>query len=128
MAFGSFDSYVRVYCLKDKSTSLLKGHTHRVRALHWNTEVPSILVSGGDDDHIKGWNLKSKSVIFDLHEPSLSLTSFSSHPTRPFTLYSSHFDASIQQWSLLELTEIKMAMFKILVGLPTSEIIISDES
>lgn len=82
-----------------------------------------MLISGADDNQIIGWNVETQKVLFKTHEPSLSLTSFASHPARPFTLISSHFDASIQQWSLLGLPDVELAQRKLLFDLPSSEII-----
>lgn len=95
LAFGSFDCCVRVHNFNDGTTIIHANHSDRVRALYWNPEVSCMLISGADDNQIIGWNILTREVLFKTQEPSLSLTSFACHPARPFTLYSSHFDASL---------------------------------
>jgi WD repeat-containing protein 17 len=117
-AFGSSDGKVRVHSLADNSTMVLAGHKNRVRALHWNTELPYLLISGSDDNQIIGWNVATQQPLFKSYEQSLSLTSFASHPSRPFMLVTSHFDAGIRQWSLLGLPDVALAQLKLLLELP----------
>jgi WD40 repeat protein len=75
----------------------------------WNSELPWMLISGSDDSMIVIWDTRSSKVVTSSFEPTLSLTSFTSHPKRPFTLVSSHFDSSIIMWSLLSLPEVALS-------------------
>jgi WD40 repeat protein len=63
IAFGSFDAKLRVHSFNDNQTTTLVAHTGRLRALHWNTELPNIIVSGGDDNLIVVWNLTAKKLL-----------------------------------------------------------------
>ena len=74
-----------------------------------------MLISGADDSYIAVWDIRSKNLLFAVQEPSLALTSFATHPSRPFTLYSSHFDASIMQWSMLGIPDVALAQIKFLL-------------
>ena len=49
LAAGSFDNHAHVFDLKEKSGRILSHHTDRVRSVHWNSEIPWLLVTGGDD-------------------------------------------------------------------------------
>jgi len=49
LAVGSFDNIVRVHDVKENSVKELAKHTDRARSVQWSTEVPWLLVSGGDD-------------------------------------------------------------------------------
>lgn len=86
-----------------------------------------MLISGADDSMIIGWDIFKKTIVFKAYEPSLSLTSFASHPSRPFTLVTSHFDASIQQWSLLGLPDVALTRLKFILGMPLDQIIDSQD-
>lgn len=118
IASSSFDHIVRLYDLRDSESGpkkLLKFHTERVRSLSWNTELPWMLISAADNSSIAVWDTRSAVVIHSVHEPTLALTSFASHPDRPFSLVSSHFDSSIIVWSLLAIPEIVLAQYKLLL-------------
>jgi len=95
IAAGSFDNIVRVLDIKMEGFKELTFHTDRVRSLMWSTEIPWMLTSGADDSRQAVWDIRSRVMIYSTEEPSLALTSFTLHPERPFTYYSSHFDASI---------------------------------
>lgn len=95
LAAGSFDNIVRVHDVRENSVKDLKFHTDRVRSVQWSTEVPWLLVSGGDDSKQCVWDVRNKMLIFCAEQPTLAMTSFTAHADRPFTFFSSHFDASI---------------------------------
>jgi hypothetical protein len=61
-------------------------------------------------------------VITSVHEPTLALTSFTTHPWKPFTLISSHFDSSILFWSLLSIPDIALAQYKMLLSVDSSDL------
>ena len=82
-----------------------------------------MLISGADDSFIAVWDIRSKSLLFAVKEPSLALTSFATHPARPFTLYSSHFDASIMQWSMLGIPDVALAQLKFLLKADIADVI-----
>ena len=48
----------------------------------------------------------------------MALTSFTVHPEKPFSYFSSHFDASIIQWSMHGLPDIALAQLKFLLNCP----------
>ena len=57
LAAAGSDSVVHVFDLKSLAGRRLEHHTNRVRSIHWNDEIPWLLVTGGDD---------SKQVIWDI--------------------------------------------------------------
>ena len=123
LAAGSFDRMVRVHDIKYSGMKSLQFHTDRVRSLTWNHEFPWMLTSGADDSYVAVWDIRSKSLLFAVKEPSLALTAFATHPERPFTLYSSHFDASIMQWSMLGIPDVALAQIKFLLQADISDVI-----
>ena len=54
------------------------------------------------------------------------MTALTSHPERPFTYFSSHFDATIIQWSLTCLPDIGLAMIKFILGCSKEDIFTPD--
>lgn len=54
------------------------------------------------------------------------MTSFTSHEEHPFSYYSSHFDASLIQWSLLAVPDIALTQLKFLLKCPEDEIVCPD--
>ena len=54
------------------------------------------------------------------------MTALTSHPERPFTYFSCHFDASIIQWSLLCVPDIGLTMIKFLLGCSKEDTLSSD--
>ena len=54
------------------------------------------------------------------------MTALTCHKDRPFTYFSSHFDASIIQWSLHGIPDIGLAMLKFLLGCPLEDAICED--
>lgn len=116
LAAGSFDKILRVHDVKENSVKDLVYHTDRVRSVQWSTEVPWLLVSGGDDSKQCVWDVRNKMLIFVAEEPTLAMTSLTAHPERPFTLFSSHFDASIIQWTLLGIPDVALPQIKFLLN------------
>jgi len=86
---------VRVHDTKFTGHKELEFHTDRVRSLLWSSEIPWMLTSGADDSKQAVWDIRNKQLIYSTEESTLALTSFTAHPQRPFTYFSSHFDASI---------------------------------
>ena len=82
-----------------------------------------MLISGADDSYVAVWDIRSKSLLFAVQEPSLALTSFATHPSRPFTVYSSHFDASIMQWSMLGIPDVALAQLKFLIQAEMADVL-----
>lgn len=105
----------------------MKHHKDRVRSLIWNSEIPWMLISGADDSVIAICDIRNLKVVTSINEPNLSLTSFTSHPKRPFTLISSHFDSSILVWSLLSLPDVALSQLKFLLGVNISNVFSSPE-
>ena len=81
------------------------------------------MTSAADDSNVAVWDLRTSERVFSTNEPSLALTSFTSHYERPFTYYSSHFDASIMQWSLLDQPDIGLSQIKLLLGNEQDDVI-----
>lgn len=68
------------------------------------------------------WDIRTSKIVTSIHEPTLALTSFTSHPQKPFTLVSSHFDSSILFWSLLSIPDVALAQYKFLLGVDSSDL------
>jgi len=111
-----------VYDIKANTCREFLHHKDRVRSVIWNSELPWMLISGSDDSMIVVWDTRSSKVITSSYEPTLSLTSITSHPQRPFTLVSSHFDSSIIVWSLLSLPEVALSQLKFILGVNLNDI------
>lgn len=69
------------------------------------------------------WDVRNRMLIFCAEEPTLAMTSFTAHKERPFSYFSSHFDASIIQWNLLGVPDIALPQLKLLLNCPKAEII-----
>ena len=54
------------------------------------------------------------------------MTALTCHKERPFTYFSSHFDASIIQWSLHGIPDVGLAMVKFLLGCPKEDTLCDD--
>ena len=65
--------------VKDNSVKDMNFHTDRIRSVQWSTEVPWLLVSGGDDSKQAVWDVRNKMLIFCSEEPTLAMTSFTVH-------------------------------------------------
>ncbi|CAM9815043.1 unnamed protein product, partial [Ectocarpus fasciculatus] len=48
--------------LKVSPTAVLRGHTSNVRPLHWNSEVPWLLLSGSWDGTVRAWDVRRAGV------------------------------------------------------------------
>lgn len=126
LAAGSFDNTVRVHDVRENSVKEMEFHTDRVRSLNWSSEVPWLLVSGGDDSRQVCWDVRSRMMIFCAEEPTLAMTSFTSHYDRPFIYFSSHFDASIIQWNLLGVPDVALPQIKFLLNCERADILQDD--
>jgi WD40 repeat protein len=91
--------------------------------VHWNYEIPWLLISGGDDSQIAIWDIRKNKLLFDAFEPCISTSSFTSHPKKPFTLISSHLDNSLIFWDLLGLPDIISTQLKFLLDVGLVETI-----
>jgi ribosome assembly protein RRB1 len=87
----------------------LMFHKSRVRSLLWNHEMPWLLISGGDDSQIGIWDIRTNKLIHEVFENSISISSMTSHPAKPFTIVSSHLDNSIMFWDLLGVSDVFLA-------------------
>lgn len=67
----------------------------------WNYEISWMLITGGDDQRLLVWDIRDNKMIYEVNEPSVSVASLTTHPQKPFTLVTSHFDNSIIFWDLL---------------------------
>lgn len=126
-ATGSFDNVVRVFELKKNSCIELKHHKDRVRSIQWNSEMPWMLISAGDDQRVVVWDLRTQKVLTAITEPTLAMTSLISHPSKPFSMISSHFDSSILFWSLLSIPEVALAQYKFLLNAPVNTLLSTPE-
>lgn len=48
--------------LKIRPSAILRGHTSNVRPLHWNSEVPWLLLSGSWDGTVRAWDVRKAGV------------------------------------------------------------------
>ena len=78
----------------------LLGHTNNVRALSWNHELRSLLLSGSWDSSIRVWDVVSGVCLKIIQDHCADVYSLSSHPQRPFTYISCSRDSTIRQWEL----------------------------
>ena len=77
-----------------------------MRSVIWNYELPWLLISGGDDSTFCLWDIRSNSLLHELEEKCIAIAGLTTHPKKPFTLVSSHFDNSVTFWDLLGLSDI----------------------
>lgn len=54
------------------------------------------------------------------------MTSFTAHPDKPFSYFSSHFDSSIIQWSLHSIPDISLTLLKFLLNCSEAECLCED--
>jgi ribosome assembly protein RRB1 len=92
--------------LQENGHKSLEYHKSRVRSVHWNHEIPWLLISGGDDSFLAVWDIRKNKLIYETYEPCISTSSISSHPKNPFTIVSTHLDNSLIFWDLLGLADI----------------------
>ena len=46
----------------------------------WNSEIPWLLLSGGDDSSLAAWDIRNNELVAEAVEPSISFSSMTSHP------------------------------------------------
>ena len=102
---------------------MLAFHKERVRSLSWNTEIPWMLITASDDNMVAIWDVRTHKVVSQTYEPTLALTAFATHPKRPFSLISTHFDSSIIFWSLLSVPDVALAQYKMLFGVESEDLL-----
>lgn len=78
-----------------------------MRSLVWNKEIPWLLISGGDDSLIGLWDIRKNAIVYEVYEPSVSISGFAFHHEKPFNLISTHFDNSVIFWDLREISQIR---------------------
>lgn len=86
IASGSADNTVRVWDTKnviyfwiisqEDGHKVLDHHKSRVRSVYWNSEIPWMLFSGGDDSVLAIWDIRTNTMISDVYEPCISTSSF----------------------------------------------------
>jgi WD repeat-containing protein 17 len=82
---------------------VLRGHTHNVRAIIFNHELPWCLVSGSWDATIKLWDVRSGTCIYTITEHTADVYGITFHKQRPFTFVSSSRDTTLRFWSIDQL-------------------------
>jgi WD repeat-containing protein 17 len=82
---------------------VLKGHSHNVRAIVFNPELPWCLVSGSWDATIKLWDVRSGACIYTITEHTADVYGITFHRQRPFTFVSSSRDTTLRFWSIDQL-------------------------
>jgi len=82
-----------------------------------------MVISAADDYRVVVWDMRSEKILTAITEPTLAMTSLISHPSKPFSLISSHFDSSILFWSLLSIPDVALAMYKFILGSPVGSIL-----
>ena len=58
LAAAGSDNDVHIFDLKKLEGRRLSFHKNRVRSIHWNSEIPWMLVSGGDDSYQVIWDVR----------------------------------------------------------------------
>lgn len=86
--------------MKDPKCITLVGHTNKVRAVSWNTEVPWLLFSGAWDSKIRMWDLREAKCIHLANEHHADVYGIATHPERPFMYVSCSRDTSIRFWTI----------------------------
>ncbi len=114
IATASADSIVRVWDIKNNGHKKLEYHKSRVRCVLWNHELPWLLLSGGDDSSLAAWDIRSNELVAESLEPSISFSSMTTHPHRPFTVVTSHLDNSLVLWDIMGLPDVYQAQLKLL--------------
>lgn len=61
---------------------------------------------------LAAWDIRSNKLIYEALEPSISISSMTSHPKNPFTLVTSHLDNSVIFWDLMGISDIFVAQMK----------------
>lgn len=132
LASGSDDGKIMLWCLDGgvlpRSTppgarhkigprSVLQGHTNNVRPLHWDSEIPWLLLSGSWDGTVRAWDIRRAGVrrnsdgdsfeacgggacIAVMSNHVADVYGISSSPGRPFLYVSVSRDTTIRQFTL----------------------------
>lgn len=66
--------------LKIRPSAILRGHTSNVRPLHWNSEVPWLLLSGSWDGTVRAWDVRKAGI--GLHSRNNSSNNNKDKPCR----------------------------------------------
>ena len=82
-----------------------------------------MLISAADDSQVAIWDIRNYHLLISVYEPSLSLTSLTLHPLRPFSIISSHFDSSLLFWNLLSIPDVALVQLKFLLNLGRGDIL-----
>ena len=99
LATGSDDRTVRVWNIQNVNESKeLIGHTHNVRGILWNTEIPWLLLTGSWDSTIRLWDIRSQICIFVCKDHIADVYGITSHEDRPFVYVTCSRDTSIRFW------------------------------
>lgn len=56
-----------------RPSAVLRGHTSNVRPLHWNSEIPWLLLSGSWDGTVRAWDIRRAGVGDQRHHDTRSL-------------------------------------------------------
>ena len=59
---------------------MLKGHSHNVRAITFNPELPWCLISGAWDATIKLWDIRSGNCIYTITDHTADVYGITFHP------------------------------------------------
>jgi WD40 repeat protein len=81
-------------------TTTLLGHRANVRALCWNSEHKSLLLSGSWDSTIRVWDVLNAVCLQVVSSHVADVYSITSHVDRPFTFVSCSRDTTIRVWEL----------------------------
>ncbi|CAN0530494.1 unnamed protein product, partial [Ectocarpus sp. 12 AP-2014] len=115
LASGSDDATVIVWRLPQKAlprsepagaarkvspSAVLRGHTSNVRPLHWNSEVPWLLLSGSWDGTVRAWDDRREACIAVMSDHVADVYGLSASPSRPFLYTSVSRDTTIRLFGL----------------------------
>ncbi len=78
------------------------GHSHYVRGLAWNHEVPWLLLSGSWDSTVKAWDIRSSACIFTLDDHNADVYGIATNPDRPFVVATCSRDTTLRFWQIEE--------------------------
>eukprot|EP01038_Epipyxis_sp_PR26KG_P004746 gene4746-6657_t len=78
----------------------LVGHTGNVRALAWNYEHETFLMSGSWDSTIRLWDTSTGTCLYVVSDHVADVYAITSHPERPFMYLSCSRDTTVRVWEL----------------------------